>query len=790
MYLTKFIGNGVDYEHPEKSKFAINAFTGELFLILPLDRDPPNGQEIYQLVINAEDENSIKLNGSVLVLVRVRDINDNVPYFEKNEYIAHVPENSGAGVDVIRVQAIDRDPDSIVRYSIEVNRLNSDSELIFDIDELSGLISTAVCCLDRESIDQYTIKICAADWTNQNSVKLQEVNFMNSNNSCTNVIINVTDENDEPPRFLRDQFYLNLPDGVNELYPQRTLLNTSILDNDLPETNHFVCRIDIQIKFPVLFTRTLSNLSKLNSNETIESLFSLFVANETTNININLNHTLLVHSLPLMIKYFQCQINRHGNIRIFVSNIFSQKLFYQVLTKEFQHFRSGLWNRFWQTFGKKLNLLYNYNYSQVDLLLPLPNYVELLMKIFVSDMGFFEIPSFKQLSKSPSTSSSSSIHFYSASIAPTAQQHYDLFSLLDTHIINAELNLKLSIDPFTAHRSLQTVVEDNPNESSQTGIIIHKQRISQQDGDNSNENDELNKLKQSRKVLKELGIGFGLKNNFDIEKTFGTKKFIQSIVGKIFAIQLNSQWIWIIFFGFVGILFLVLFLFFFIFRGIKIKNHLINSDIDCETYPHVLLTSKPSLSNENADALNYAFNNKKDNMKICDDQAECPSAQTLLHHHHLYYSQMSDQISTPTTTTSIGEQQQKAMSNEQPSYYDNDNTALGHLVLLNESVTHNTVVGDVQSKHFNCTNLNDSYALYNLTQLAKSSAVNFVKEKTIPFSNDTNAEEIEMKSLLINSKFYPQQGQQDLLETRTSTSKITGSCTNLLLIHQKQPNPI
>lgn len=761
-----------------------------MFLILPLDRDPPNGQELYQLIINAEDENSVKLNGSVLVLVRVRDINDNAPYFEKNQYLAHVSENSAAGVDVIRVQAIDRDPDSIVRYSIEVNRLNSDSELIFDIDELSGLISTAVCCLDRESIDQYTIKICAADWSNsghQNFVKLRETSLMDSNNSCTNVIINVTDENDEPPKFFRDKFYLNLPEGVNELYSQRTLLNTSVLDNDLPETNHFVCRVDVRLKFSI----SVANIGLLNSSESIDSLFLLFAANETARTNVNSNQTFFVHSLPSMAKYFQCQINRYGNIRIFVSNIFSAKIFHQVLMQEFQHFRSGLWNRFRQTFGKKLNSLFDYN-SKVNLLFPLPNYVELLMKILVSDMGFFEIPSFKQLAKLSPTSS----YFYSSasSVAPAAKQHYDLSSLLDTHIINAELNLKLSIDPFTAHRSLQTTVGDNPNESTQTDIIIHKQRISQ-DGDNANENDELNKLKQSKKVLKQSGIGFSLKNNLDIEKTFGTKNFIQSIVGKIFAIQLNSQWFWIIFLGFASVFFLALFLF--ISYGRKIKNHLINSEINCETYPHVLLTSKASLSDENAPRksdLNYAFNsinNKEESTKACHDQQEYSSAKTLPHHHHLYYSQMSDQISTPTTTTSIGEQQQKATNNEQAFYYDNDNPALGHLVLFNETVAQNTV-DDAQSKHFNCANLNDSYALYNLTELTRSAtAANFVKEKTIPFSNDANAEEIEMKSLLINSKFYSPQEQLDLLQTKAATSKITGSGTNLVLIsHRKLPNPI
>ena len=113
------LGNGVDYEHPEQSKFAINAFTGELFLIAPVDRDPPNGRDIWRLNITAEDELGEKVNGSVIVLVRVRDVNDNVPYFTSDLFHANVSENLSSGIDIIRLVAVDKDIDSIVRYSIE-----------------------------------------------------------------------------------------------------------------------------------------------------------------------------------------------------------------------------------------------------------------------------------------------------------------------------------------------------------------------------------------------------------------------------------------------------------------------------------------------------------------------------------------------------------------------------------------------------------------------------------------------------------------------------------------------
>lgn len=50
-----------------------------------------------------------------------------------------------------------------LKYSIEQNQVNENGELIFTIDEETGVISTAVCCLDRETNPEYTIKVVAMD---------------------------------------------------------------------------------------------------------------------------------------------------------------------------------------------------------------------------------------------------------------------------------------------------------------------------------------------------------------------------------------------------------------------------------------------------------------------------------------------------------------------------------------------------------------------------------------------------------------------------------------------------
>lgn len=289
-------GDGVDYEQPELSKFAMNAFSGELFLIAPLDRDPPTGRPVWRLVITAEDERGQRANGSVEVVVRVRDINDNAPRFEQDPYRANVSENQAAGADVVRVVAFDPDVDSIVRYSIEVNRVNSEGELIFDIDELSGQVSTAVCCLDRESIDQFSIKICATDEAISGDSRMHWAHSApDSNQTCTSVLIDVTDENDQAPLFARDKFHLSLPDGVNELFPGRVLLNTSVADADLPQTNHFACRLSASVR-------------PRHANRTCEST------------------SLLPH--------FRCEVSPSGAVRLSLSDHFSPSPFHRSLLSE------------------------------------------------------------------------------------------------------------------------------------------------------------------------------------------------------------------------------------------------------------------------------------------------------------------------------------------------------------------------------------------------------------------------------------------------------------------------
>lgn len=223
-------GEGIDEEFPSNSKFAINSKSGELFLVGELDRDLPYGKSIYNLTIFAEDEYGQILPGNATVIIRVSDVNDNAPFFDSNNYVVNITENQKAGIKVMKLTATDYDSpetngNGLIRYSIEMNRVDKHGNLIFVIDESSGQLSTAVCCLDRETTSQYVIKVVATDGGGKKG--------------STFATINITDENDEEPKFVHR-------DWVGDLRYNRAgevVLQLEVKDADLTESNYFVYKI-------------------------------------------------------------------------------------------------------------------------------------------------------------------------------------------------------------------------------------------------------------------------------------------------------------------------------------------------------------------------------------------------------------------------------------------------------------------------------------------------------------------------------------------------------------------
>ncbi|XP_068212787.1 putative neural-cadherin 2 [Palaemon carinicauda] len=158
-------GDGV-YSNGSRSSFAIDEDTGAIHLLRPLDRDPPNGRSQWHLKVKVTDG---EYDAFTAVHVNLKDINDNAPFFPVSTINATISENTPEGASVAQVAATDNDDpreghNARLVYSLEKNVIDEASgRPIFAVDSDSGLITTALCCLDREKTQRYSIQVVATD---------------------------------------------------------------------------------------------------------------------------------------------------------------------------------------------------------------------------------------------------------------------------------------------------------------------------------------------------------------------------------------------------------------------------------------------------------------------------------------------------------------------------------------------------------------------------------------------------------------------------------------------------
>nr|CAD7440271.1 unnamed protein product [Timema bartmani] len=249
-------GQGIDPDNPANSKFDINRTTGEIFVLKPLDRDQPNGRPQWRFTVFAQDEGGEGLVGYADVQVNLKDINDNAPIFPQGIYFGNVTENGTAGavsdaphmfypcqystvlspgMVVMTMTAVDYDDPSEgtnarLIYSIEKNVIEEETgSPIFEIEPETGVIKTAVCCLDRERTPDYSIQVVAMDGGGLKGTGTAS--------------IRVKDINDMPPQFTKDEWFTEVDETDGNNLPEVPILTVTVHDED--ETNKFQYKVRV-----------------------------------------------------------------------------------------------------------------------------------------------------------------------------------------------------------------------------------------------------------------------------------------------------------------------------------------------------------------------------------------------------------------------------------------------------------------------------------------------------------------------------------------------------------------
>lgn len=144
--------------------------------------------DFYRFHVLAVDGGSPPRTGSALVVISVKDLNDESPIFTQSSYSFSVRENEEPGVFVGETSAVDRDlePFNVVEYAFLQENQATDC---FYVDPLNGTISTR-CRLDREDQPIYHLAVAAIDRAATPPLT-----------SSASLVIYVEDENDNAPVF-------------------------------------------------------------------------------------------------------------------------------------------------------------------------------------------------------------------------------------------------------------------------------------------------------------------------------------------------------------------------------------------------------------------------------------------------------------------------------------------------------------------------------------------------------------------------------------------------------------
>ena len=197
----------------ENGTFVINSKSGVISVAKELDYETVRE---YFMTIRAEDGGIPMLSSEAHVTIKVNDINDISPQFVQRSYDIVIREDSFVGDRIIQLVAIDSDSaeNANLSYSFSGGSLSYKE---FQIDPISGIITVGKD-LDREMISSYILEAVCND--NGKPKPLSSSVFVN---------IEISDANDNPPLFDKNNYTLYIQEGRPVGY---SLINFNIHDAD------------------------------------------------------------------------------------------------------------------------------------------------------------------------------------------------------------------------------------------------------------------------------------------------------------------------------------------------------------------------------------------------------------------------------------------------------------------------------------------------------------------------------------------------------------------------------
>ncbi|XP_073778554.1 protocadherin beta-11-like [Danio rerio] len=150
---------------PPNLPFKIKSSTPNFYSLVTDDMLDREMLSKYNITVTATDEGSPSFSTNKTLTLKISDVNDNAPVFERQSYTAFIMENNSPGVSVLSVKAHDRDSGNNARisYFLEDVVVNGVSASTFiSVNAESGEI-LAARSFDYEQTKDFSIRVKAQD---------------------------------------------------------------------------------------------------------------------------------------------------------------------------------------------------------------------------------------------------------------------------------------------------------------------------------------------------------------------------------------------------------------------------------------------------------------------------------------------------------------------------------------------------------------------------------------------------------------------------------------------------
>ncbi|XP_068114331.1 cadherin-23 isoform X3 [Hyperolius riggenbachi] len=174
-------------------EFVISSVEGDLRVRKDYELDREN-IALYNITIMAKDRGNPPFSSTVVVEVRVLDINDNDPVLLNLPLNITISENTPVSTPITRILASDADAGRNAILTFNITGGNGDNA--FFINENTGIVYVNRA-LDREKISEYRLTV---------TVKDNPENARNSRKDFDLLVVTISDENDNRPLFSQGSY--------------------------------------------------------------------------------------------------------------------------------------------------------------------------------------------------------------------------------------------------------------------------------------------------------------------------------------------------------------------------------------------------------------------------------------------------------------------------------------------------------------------------------------------------------------------------------------------------------